>query len=116
MAEEKRKPSKTYSLKISKNAEIDIDAILNYIAFLRHQLINAIRVGDKIFSIFHGIEQNPLAYRECEEIPSKTKMYRKAVCMSWLIIYRIRNKKILILGVIHGSRKPSKIRNLQKVK
>ena len=73
-------------------------------------------VGDKIFQTIDRIEKNPLAFRECWEIPTKTKVYRQAVCMSWLIIYRVKGAQIVILGIIHSSRKPSRIRSLKKIK
>ena len=112
----KGKTSKTYSLRITENALQNIDEITGYIAYIKHQPLNAIRVGDKIFETFDKIEKNPLSYRECEEIQTKSKIYRKAVCMSWLIIYKVIENNIVILGIIHGSRRSSKIRILKKVK
>ncbi|MGQ1947259.1 type II toxin-antitoxin system RelE/ParE family toxin [Geofilum sp. OHC36d9] len=73
-------------------------------------------VGNKIFEVIDRIEQNPLAFRECEEIPTKTKIYRKAVCMNWLIIYKIKVSKTVIPGIIQGSRRASKVRKLRKIK
>lgn len=116
MGSTKKETGKTYSLRITENALQNIDDITGYIAFIRHEPLNAIRVGDKIFETIGRIEQNPLAFRECEEIPSKTKIYRKAVCMSWLIIYKIKVSEIVILGIIHGSRRASKIRRFRKIK
>jgi hypothetical protein len=40
----------------------------------------------------------------------------KEVCMSWLIIYKVKANQIVILGNIHTSRKPSRIRSLRKIK
>ncbi|MBW6492931.1 MAG: type II toxin-antitoxin system RelE/ParE family toxin [Lentimicrobium sp.] len=116
MGSTKEKAPKAYSLRVTKNALQNIDDITGYIAFIKHQPLNAIRAGDKIFETIDRIEQNPLAYRECEEIPTKTKIYRKAVCMSWLIIFKIKASEIVILGIIHGSPRVSKIRSLKKVK
>lgn len=116
MGTAKRKDSETYSLVVSENALTDIETITWYIAKIKQQPLNAIRVGEKILQTIDRIEKNPLAFRECEEIPTKTKMYRKAVCMSWNIIYRIKSNKVLILGIIHGSRRPSKTKNLRKIK
>jgi plasmid stabilization system protein ParE len=116
MGNTKEKAPKTYSLRITKSALQNIDDITGYIAYIKHQPLNAIRVGDKIFETIDRIEQNPLTFRECEEIPTKTKIYRNAICMSWLIIYKIKVTEIVILGIIHGSRRASKIRKLRKVK
>lgn len=114
MGDTKEKTPKTYSLRITEYALQNIDDITGYIAFIKHQPLNAIRIGDKIFDTIDRIEQNPLTFRECEEIPTKTKIYRKAVCMSWLIIYKIKASEIAVLGIIHGSRRALEIRRLRK--
>jgi plasmid stabilization system protein ParE len=116
MGSTKEKAPKTYSIRVTQNALQNIDDITGYIAYIKHQPLNAIRVGDRIFETIDHIEQNPLAFRECEEIPTKTKIYLKAVCMSWLIIYKIKDSEVVVLGIIHGSRRVSKIRSLKKVK
>ncbi len=36
--------------------------------------------------------------------------------MSWLIIFKVKDSDIVILGIIHSSRKPSRIKSLRKVK
>ena len=116
MGRTKEEASEDYSLRVTEHALQDIDNITGYIAYIRHEPLNAIRVGDEIFKTINRIEKNPLAFRECEEIPSKNKTYRKVVCLSWLIIYKINPTEILILGIIHGHRRPSRIRRLRKVK
>lgn len=81
----KEKTSGHYSLRISVNTLQNIREITGFIAFVKHQPMNAIKVGDKIFEAIERIQLNPFSFRECEEIQTKTKIYRKAVCMSWLI-------------------------------
>jgi hypothetical protein len=44
------------------------------------------------FDVIDRIVVNPLAFRECEELRTKAKIYRRALCSSWQIIYRIRNE------------------------
>lgn len=80
---------------------------------MKHQPLNAIRVGDKILDTIFRIEKNPFVFRECPEIPTKNKIYRQAVCLSWLIIYKISSLEILVLGIIHSSHKKSKVRKLR---
>jgi len=115
MASPKEKAPATYKVRITENAQQNIDQITGYIAFINHQPLNAIHVGDNIFETIDRIGRNPYAFRECEEIPTVNKIYRKAVCQSWLIIYKIKAEEVVILGIIYGSRKPSKIKNLRKV-
>jgi len=116
MGTKKETIRKTYQVRISLNALKNIDEITGFIAFINLQPLNALKVGNKIFEIIDCIEKVPYAFRECEELPSKTKMYRKAVCFSWLIIYKVKADDIIILGIIHSSRKPSIIKTLKNVK
>lgn len=104
------------SLRVSVNALLNIDEITGYIAFIKEQPLNAIKVGDALFAVIDRIHANPLAFKECEEMRTVSKMYRKATCYSWYIIYRVTDAEINILGIIHQSRKSSKIRTLRKVK
>ena len=116
MGQQKKATPKAYEIRISTNALQNIDEITGYIAFINHQPLNAIKVGDEIFKTIDRIGLNPLAFKECEEIPSKSKIYRRAICLSWLIIYRVMNSEILILGIIHVSRRPYKLKALKKIK
>jgi plasmid stabilization system protein ParE len=116
MGNPKGKISKPYQIRITDNALQNIDDITGYIAFINHQPLNAIRIGDALFSTIDQIAQNPFAFRECEEIPTKNKIYRKAVCKSWLIVYRITPTEVIIMGVLYASRRASKIRGLRNVK
>jgi plasmid stabilization system protein ParE len=112
----KEETSKAYSLRITEHALQNIDDITGYIAYIKHEPLNAIHVGDEILKTFEHIEKNPLAFRACEEIPTKNKIYRKAVCLNWLIIFKIKPAEIVVLGIIHGHRKSSRLRGFRKVK
>ena len=116
MGRTKEEAPKTYSLRITEHALQNIDDITGFIAFIRHEPINAIRIGDEIFKTIDRIERNPLAFRGCEEIPTIGKIYRKAVCLSWLIIYKIKQDEIVILGIIHSSRRTSRIKAYRNIK
>ena len=116
MGRSKEEAPKTYSLRITEHASRNIDYITGFIAYIRHEPLNAIRIGDEIYRTIDRIKKNRLVFRECEEIPTRNKIYRKAVCLSWLIIYKIESPNILILGIIHGHRRPSRIRGFRKAK
>ena len=116
MGRTKENAPKTYSLRVTEHAFQNIDNITGYIAYIRHEPMNAIRIGDELLKTFDRIEKNPLAFRECEEIPTINKIYRKAVCLSWLIVYKIKPSEIVILGIIHCHRRQSKIKNLRKAR
>lgn len=116
MAKQKKGIAKTNQVRVSNNAIKNLNEITGYIAFVNQAPLNAINVGDAFFTLFDRIEQNPFAFKECPELLTKTKIYRQAVCNSWLVIYKITNNEIIILGIIHGSRKPSKLKHLLKIK
>jgi plasmid stabilization system protein ParE len=116
MGNKEKETSTLYSVRITENAFQNLDDITGYIAYINHQPLNAIRVGDTFFETIGHIGANPFAFRECEEIPTKNKIYRKAVCQSWLIIYRIKANEVVIIGIIYGSRRAANIRKLRKIK
>ena len=116
MGRSKEEAPKNYSLRISEQALQNIDQIIGYIAFVKHEPLSAIHVGDKIFETIDRIKKNPFVFRECQEIPTKNKIYRKAVCLSWLIIYKIKLDEIVILGIIHSHRSIERIKGVRKIK
>jgi plasmid stabilization system protein ParE len=116
MAEKKSTPQQAYTVRISKNALQNIDEITGYIAFIKQQPHTAVKVGDTLFEKIENIGRNPFAYKECKEIPTKTKMYRSANCLSWHIVFKIKDYIVLILGIIHHSRRPSNIKKLRVIK
>jgi len=61
MASLQEKTQATYKVRITENARQNIDYITGYIAFINHQPLNAIRVGDAIFETIEHLGRNPLA-------------------------------------------------------
>jgi plasmid stabilization system protein ParE len=116
MGRQKKTAATAYEVKISANALQNIDEITGYIAFVNRQPLNAVKVGDAIYKVIDRIARNPFAFRECEELQTETKMYRRAICYSWQIIFRIKNNRALILGILHHSRRPSVIKPLRRVR
>jgi plasmid stabilization system protein ParE len=116
MGTSKKRASQTRQIRVSNFARQNIEETIKYIAFNNGQPLNAIKVSEAIDEAITRIAVNPFAYKECEQLPTKTKMYRQAVCLSWLIIYKITSSEILILSVIHGARNPKSIRKLRKIK
>src|ERR1700712_5122998 len=98
MGDKKKATPKIYQVRVSLNALQNIDEITGYIAFINQQPLNAIKVGDSIFETINRIANDPFAFKECEEIPTTTKMYRRALCLAWSIIYRIKESEIVIPG------------------
>ena len=47
---------KTYSLRITEHAIQNLDNITGYIAYIRHEPLNAIRIGDELLKTVDRIE------------------------------------------------------------
>lgn len=116
MGQKENPTAKKYEVRVSISALQNIDEITGYIAFIELQPDNAAKVGDAIYDTIDRIQLHPLAFRECEELVTKGKIYRRAHCFSWSIIYKVTGADILILGIIHDSRKPIHTKKLRSIK
>ena len=116
MDKKEKAATQTRKVRILNKAFQDIDEIANFIAINNQQPLNAIKVTEAIFETVKKIGQKPFAYKECGQIPTKTKIYRQAKCLSWIIVFKILKAEILLLGVIHGARNPKKLRKLRRIK
>jgi plasmid stabilization system protein ParE len=103
----------TYSLIVNDKYFTDLKEILDYIAIKQMQPLNAIKVSIGINSAMNKIILNPTIYAECENIPTKSKIYREAVYKTWQIIFKLKGNQITILGVLSGKRKPSSFRKIK---
>lgn len=114
MATKEKSSAKEFKVVFSQTALSNIDEITGYIALIQKAPETAIKIGDAIFETIERIQHHPHAFRECEELSTKSRMYRRALCKSWLIIFKVQPALITILGIIHTSRKPAGIRKLRK--
>lgn len=103
----------TYSLIVNEKYFTDLRKILDYIAIKQKQPLNAIKVSIGINSAMNKIILNPTIYAECENIQTKSKIYREAVYKTWQIIFKLKVDTITILGVLSGKRKPSRFREIK---
>ena len=55
MGRSKKDTQKFYSLRITEHALQNINEITGYIAFINHEPLNAIRVGDELFKTIDKI-------------------------------------------------------------
>ena len=116
MGQTKKAAPATYEVRVSSNALQNLREITGYIAFVQQQPLNAMKVSEAIEAAIDRISHTPTAFREVVQIPTVSKMYRRAVCLSWSIIFRIKDGDILILGIMHTASRLSKLRALRKIK
>ena len=114
MGKPEKATSKAYQIRFTEKANQHLIEITGYIAFIAQQPTNALKVGDAIIDTVNRIQRNPLAFKEIEELKTVSKMYRRAVCAPWLIVFKVHGDEITILGIIHRSRKVSSIKALRK--
>ena len=113
MGKEKIGDSSSYALIISQRYYDDLEQIVDYIEFVKLQPINAIKVGDGIQKTMNKIILNPTIYAECENIPTKSKIYREAGYKCWLIVFKLKGQIVTILGVLSGKRKSSTFKKIK---
>jgi len=113
MGREKAENPKQFTLEISEEYFQNLEEIVNYIAFEKHQPLNAIKIATGINKVMNKIIDNPFIYSACENLPTKTKIYREATYKTWLIIFKVKNNNITILGVLSGKRKTSSFKKLK---
>ncbi len=105
-----------YKIRITDNTLINLIGITDFIEFENLQRENSIKVGKTIWAAIDDVSLNPYSFKECLYIPTKSKMYRQTLCLSWYIIFRITEDEIVVLGIIHSARKPSSIKKLRSIK
>jgi len=56
-----------------------------------------------------------LAYPECRHLATKNRIYRNIILDAHLIIYRITDKRIEVLNIVHSASNIGKIRSTRKI-
>ncbi len=110
MGAKKTRDFEQYSLIVSDKYYSNLQDIVDYIRFVKLQPLNSIKVGDGIQDTMNKIILNPTIYSECENIPTKSKIYREAVYKTWQIVFKLKGNNVTILGVMSGKLKPSRFR------
>jgi hypothetical protein len=73
MGKQKKETPKTYQVRLSSYTLQNIDEITGYIAFINHQPLNAIKIGDAIFKTINKIASNPFLLRNVKRSRPKQK-------------------------------------------
>ena len=67
---------------------------------------------EKALSTLYGFY---LAYPECRHLATKNRKYRNIILDSHLIIYRITDKRVEVLDIIHSASSIRKFRSVRKI-
>lgn len=82
MERTKEEAPKAYSLRVTENALQNLDSITGYIAYIKHEPLNAIRVGDEILKTIDRIEKNPSAFGNVKKFRLLTKYTAKLFALA----------------------------------
>ena len=113
MGQAEKEALETRRTRTRKEAYQEIKDIEYFIAVINGQPLNAVKVSEAIYATIRKIGISPFAFKECEHLPTKSKVYRQATCLSYLIIYKITKTEIIILSVTHSARNASEIKKLR---
>jgi plasmid stabilization system protein ParE len=110
MEEEKKLP-----VKVSKAFILDLDEIFQY-GKDTFGIRQAELYENEIWKLVEGLSGNWPLFSECHHLPTRSKMYRWIILESHLIIYRITDKEIQVLRIVHSHRSISKIKVSRRIK
>jgi plasmid stabilization system protein ParE len=110
MEEEKKLP-----VKVSKVFILDLDDIYQY-SIDTFGIRQAELYENEIWKLVEGLSTNWPLFSECRHLPTKYKMYRWIILESHLIIYRITDKEIQVLRIVHSNLSITKIRGSKRIK
>ena len=69
----------------------------------------------KLEEALNTLHEYYLVYPECRHIPTKSRMYRNIILDAHIIIYRITDKCIEVLDIIHAASSIRKIRGISNI-
>lgn len=70
----------------------------------------------EIYSKIWSLDQTWNHHSECRHLPTKDRRYRNIILGSYLIIYRVKSDRILVLRILHGHSSITKIKESRKTK
>lgn len=99
----------------SHHYEIHLVDILQY-GIETFGFIQAKKYFDTISQLVERLCTDYLFYPECRYMPTKNRIYRNIILDSHLIIYRIVDKRIEVLDIIHGASSIQSIRKTRSIR
>ena len=76
----------------------------------------ALKLETEFLTVVQSLSHFYLKYPECQNLPTKNKIYRCFAWRSYLIIYRIKSDLIEVLSLFHARQNPNKQKSLRRIK
>lgn len=94
-----------YNLIITERAEQLLDNAISYILYQLKNRQAAKHLLNSVERIYERLQENPFQFPECKDKYLEYKGYREAVFpdMKYIIIYRVENNNVFVLGIFHQS-------------
>ena len=92
-----------YRLIITEKAEELMDNLVKYLLYRIKKQQAAIHLLDSVERVYERLEENPFQFPICRDEYLAHKGYREAVLldMNYLIIFKVENNEVYVLGVFH---------------
>jgi len=99
----------------SEHYETHLIEILGY-SIETFGYLQAYKYFTKITQSVERLDTYYVFYPECRHIPTKSRMYRNIIFDSHLIIFRVTEKRIEVLDIVHSASSIGKIRDTRKIR
>ena len=102
-------------VKVSEQFNLDINSLYTY----GEEVFGSIAAQSFIADIYNrvwSLDKMYLLYAECRYLPTKDKRYRNVIIGSFLIIYRITDKRVEVLRILHSHSSIRRIKTSRQIK
>ena len=101
-----RKKNMAYRLIVSKDAHLDIDGIVEYIAIILCNETAAVSFLDDVEKSYRNIAENPFMYSYCNDDILKIQGYRKIPIKNYIILYLVdeETQTVTVMRIFYGGR------------
>ena len=95
-----------YKLRISKDANADINDIVSYMSLELKSAQAADAFLDDVEASYRRLVENPFIYAKCDDHLLERRGYRKIVIKNYLVLFRIdeENQMVYIVRIVYGGR------------
>ena len=103
------------SLEVSDEFMANLTGVYYY-TFETFGILQADRYKEKIEKAVDTLPEYYTAYSECQQLATKSRMYRRIILDAHLIIYRITKKRIEVLDIVHHKSSNSRIQKVRSIR
>lgn len=104
---------KAYRLEFTPSFIQSVDAEMEY--WEQASPDKAKELLNGLVNLVDVIEKMPFSYPECEQLPTKNRIYRSALLSSrYRVIYKVKGNTVFYLSFFNTKRNPDSLKKLRK--